>query len=322
MTNLLISRSCNQSCTYCFAVDYMSLPPDRQDRLFISLQDFEKCLDFLDRSNIQQVRLLGGEPTLHPHFPELIQRAYRPDRRILVFSNGYMPESAIQALESLPIESCTVIVNMSATPTALQPGNHDPRLQLLQRLGPRLQLGYNISRLDFHLDFLIPFILSTGCRKAVRLGLAQPTLSGANQHPSPKQYPQIGQKITQFAIRAAAKEVTIEFDCGFVRCMFSDQDLQTLGALQADLGWHCNPVLDIDPDGNVYHCLPLSTTWQAVLTPTSLASDLRAEFDHQFQPYRLAGIYRECSTCSFKIKGECSGGCLSSTMRRFKRASH
>lgn len=36
------------------------------------MEDFEWLLDFLKRSGENQVRLIGGEPTLHPQFIKFV----------------------------------------------------------------------------------------------------------------------------------------------------------------------------------------------------------------------------------------------------------
>lgn len=315
MTNILVSRTCNQSCAYCFASDYLADSYLEGSQPFLPLEAFDSRLEFLDRSEINQVRLLGGEPTLHPDFPELVHRAHLSHRHLLVFSNGWMPEAALQSLESLSPEECTVVINLSAGSNVdCEPA----RRQVIQRLGLRAQPGYNIYQPSFDLNYLIPLILETGCRRSVRLGLAQPALSASNQYLNPKQYPWVGQRIVQFALQAAREGIKIELDCGFVRCMFSEDDLKILKSIKADMGWHCSPILDIELEGHVFHCFPLSAAWQVELTSSDKASELRTRFSEKFKLYRLAGIYRQCSSCAYKLSQECSGGCLSATMLRFR----
>ena len=318
MANLLISRVCNGECAYCFAVEYLHEAASDQAGRFISLDAFEQRLDWLESSAIRQVRLLGGEPTLHPQFPALLARVTARQKPLLLFTHGWMPEQALQALEALPAEACRVIVNLNAR---LPGGNADEnearRRRVLERLGGRAQPGYNISQRKLHLEALIPLILETGCRKAIRLGLAQPTLGGTNAHLLPKHYRQVGAQIASFAEAAAEAGIVLEFDCGFVRCMFSESELETLHAAHADVGWRCNPVLDVDLDGRVFHCFPLAERFSAHLGEGRDAASLRAELETATRPYRQAGVFSECSSCLHKQQGICTGGCLASTIRRF-----
>ncbi len=53
-------------------------------------------------------------------------------------------------------------------------------------------------------------------------------LAGGNAYLHPKQYPAAGARIAAFARDAAAAGVALQFDCGFVRCMFADEDLEML----------------------------------------------------------------------------------------------
>lgn len=316
MTNLTISAVCNQNCPYCFAADYL-WQGEQPAQPFLDLNDFETSLAFLDRSGVDQIRLLGGEPTLHPQFARIIELAGQTGKRLLVFSNGLMPEPALASLEALPIAACTVLINVNA-PEEAGEVLHARRYATIRRLGKRVLPGFNIYRPDFQLDFLLPIIAETGCQPSIRLGLAHPCLSGDNQYIRPHQYAAIGQKLVHFARRAADAGVSLEFDCGFVRCMFSDSDLSTLKALKADVGWRCNPILDVGINGQVIYCYPLAGLGSLPLTPESDASTLRQTFITRTQAYRQAGIFKECSSCSFKSSGECAGGCLAIAMRRFR----
>lgn len=315
MANLAISAVCNQKCPYCFTVDHRN--ERGSDRDFLGLDDLDIRLNFLKRSDIGEARLIGGEPTLHPQFVELVECARKSGFEIVVFSNGLMPESALTCLASLPVAECTVLVNVN-DPAVAGKDIHAWRCATIERLGARALLGFNIYRPDFQLDFLLPMIAGTGCRPAIRLSMAQPCLSGNNRYIHPRQYVAVGTKIVSFARVAARSGVGLRFDCGFVRCMFSEQDLEALRSSSDDVGWRCNPILDVDIEGHVLHCYPLSGIGSLPLTPDTDAPALRSTFISRTHPHRQAGVFQECSSCPFKASGECPGGCLAVTLRRFR----
>jgi hypothetical protein len=315
VANLAISTVCNQNCPYCFTVDYLNKAGGHRE--FLDIDGFEKSLSFLERSGIEEIRLLGGEPTLHPQFIELIKRARKTGKRMVIFSNGLIPEAALSCLESLPVTECTVLVNVNA-PDIAGESIHARRYAAIRRLGERALLGFNIYQTNFQPDFLLPMIAEAGCKPAIRLGIAHPCLSADNQYIHPNQYVTIGKKIVHFARVAAKAGVTLEFDCGFVRCMFSDADLEILKAVGANVGWRCNPILDVSVEGQVIHCYPLFTLGSLPLALETDALVLRKDFESRTWAYRQAGVFRECSTCLFKVSGECPGGCLAVTVRRFR----
>lgn len=324
VANLSISTICNQNCAYCFTVDHLvdGNPAAAQDPLteqgFMPLDAFQQRVEFLKRSNIQDVRLLGGEPTLHPQFVELINRARAADMRVVVFTNGLVPEKALAALEGLSVDQCTIMVNVNQ-PSEPGPDNlFHQRRETLRRLGERALPGVNIYRLDCDIDFLLSLIDETDCKRTIRLGMAQPCLTGENRHIHPNQYRAVAVKIVHLARLAAKVGVKLDLDCGFVRCMFSDDDLDALRSAGANVGWKCNPILDVDIGGVVIHCYPLSRLARLPLTSESDAAALRRAFEARARPYRLAGVFKECSICPFKVSGECPGGCLAATIRRFR----
>lgn len=88
MSNLVISRVCNMNCPYCFAGGIMQTGRQPNDQCFISRADFSARLGYLKRSGINSVRLIGGEPTLHPQICELIKEGLRAGMQILIFTHG------------------------------------------------------------------------------------------------------------------------------------------------------------------------------------------------------------------------------------------
>ena len=317
MANLMLTTVCNLHCPFCFAAGELSRA--RAPGRFLSVAAFESRLDFLDRSGIGQVRLIGGEPTLHPRFPELVARALARGKQLLVFSHGLIPERSLRCLEALPIESCLVLINTNATyDGVLSTAAAHRRHVAMQRLGQRALPGFTIDKVDCDLKGILKLIAETGCRRTLRVGLAHPSLNGGNCSLHPQQYRAVGHKLAAFATEAADVSVKLEFDCGYVRCMFSSADLVALEAAGATIGWHCNPILDIGLDDLSIHCFPLGATACCSMNADTTATDLRTQLAQQVAAYRTAGIYAECTSCVYRARGECMGGCLAATVRRYR----
>jgi MoaA/NifB/PqqE/SkfB family radical SAM enzyme len=192
MANLAISAVCNQSCAYCFTVDHLEprgkQPASETRQSFMPKADLRERLDFLTRSGIDEVRFLGGEPTLHPDFVELVECAMAVAREITIFSNGLMPAKAVACLRSVPVDRCTVVVNVNEPRGSGGNGVYKTQCDTIRRLGERAMPGFNIYRIDFQPEFLLDLVAATGCVGNIRLSMAQPCLSGTNHYIHPSQY--------------------------------------------------------------------------------------------------------------------------------------
>lgn len=232
---------------------------------------------------------------------------------VTISTNGLTSADALTCLESLLPQAGTVVVHVSESVRGADKRIYAQEVDAIRRLGKRVSLGFSIGRTEFCAEYLLDLIAETGCRPTIRLSLAPRYPSDITQHIHPNQYRAVAVKVTRFARVAADVGVSLAFDCGFVRCMFSSAELETLRAAGADAGWWCNPMLGVDVTGNVLHCSPTTRLVNLPLAPT-LGGDLEA----RTRPYRQAGVYPECSTCPFKARGECPGGCLATTIRRFR----
>ena len=319
MANLVISSHCNVQCDYCFARHFLQSRASQSHNMFIREAAYQARLDFLERSGIKEVRLIGGEPGLHPQFSKLVQEAEKRAQTVVVFSNGTFNKQALETLEAIPPSQLTVMVNLAARlVTERQKGLRD---RALKRLGPRVHVGYTIQQVDFNANDLIPVILENNCRKAIRLGLAMPSLAGRTTYLTPREYPLVGDAIADLSRQASKEGIRVEFDCGFVRCMFRSEVLEELKSLGVCTEFRCSPVLDIDLEDEVSYCFPMAARFRAPFDPKIHADTVRKGFTEALQPFRQAGIYKECSSCSYKLNGICTGGCLAATVLRFKEAS-
>lgn len=308
MANLSITTDCNRQCGYCFAG---RLPSRNQLRR----EHFQRVLDLLERSGVEQVRLLGGEPTLHPDFPELAQCAVDRGFTIMVFSNGRMPEASLQALVNLPAERCGVLLNVRCPNDDTLADRRD-LAHVCQALGPRASVGINIYRPGLSLSFVLALIEEFQLRRSLRLGLAHPRLGGNNEFLRPKFYPLVGQDLLNLAYQTRECGVTLDLDCGFVPCMFPSEFWAVAGLTAADVGQRCGPIPDILPDLSAIHCYALGALERYPISGIGTVAELRQLHHARYRDARRLGIYRVCASCQFKQSGQCRGGCLAAAMRR------
>ena len=317
MANLMLTTKCNRHCSYCFAGN------DKQQinelSVHINRDFFEKYLEYLSRSDIHQARFLGGEPTLHPEFSDYLKLAYDRGFSILIFTNGFIPDTAMKAILRIPEDRINVLVNI--TPSC--PSDRielTPRLiTSLQKLGLRAYPGYTISHPDTQALFdIIRVIEQTDISRSIRLGLAHPSDWG-NDSLSPKQYRRVAEGLMPFFRKARNHSINVELDCGFVRCMFTEDDVREMEEMGTNFAWRCNPVIDILYDGSAVPCFPLSGSIRYRNVLDSRENDVFDFFTNELSTFRIAGVFPECSVCLMRATEKCSGGCLAGAINRMHK---
>ncbi len=315
MANISLTNECNRACSYCFAVKTKT--NDSEKNSFMTLHLFENILDFIERSGIRQVRLMGGEPTLHPEFSQIIEKVIVRHLDLVVFSNGFLSEAVVQLLEQIPNDQATILIN-TAIPGESLPEELRRQRNTFRRLGSNIMLGVNIHNRQQEFDFLISLIHKYNLIPKVRLGLAHPAPGETNHFLQPKFYPVIGEKICSFSKSARQNGIEIEFDCGFVHCMFPHDISELTGKNPQDIGQRCNPIPDILPDVNVLSCYPLHGLGE-ILSPIHHDSKwLQQQFTDRLAPFKQFGIYPQCTICDLFKRGDCLGGCKAITMTRLR----
>jgi organic radical activating enzyme len=321
VANIAITTGCSRSCDFCFApksAEHGATPPSLMSRA-----TFVGALDFVDRSGVNEVRLLGGEPTLHPHFVEFLSLALERGKPVRVFTNGTMSEPILEFVEKLDETRVIFLVNISSVTTA---DDAETLARVLQRLGPRSMLAVTVRRSRPNLvapfvsrqEDLFDTIDRYRLRRAIRLGIAHPRVGSLNAFLPPSQYTSAARSMAALVEQATARNVAVSLDCGIGPCIA--REVFRRGAWedsQASVG-QCNPVLDICPDGTVVPCFPLATLCSRRLDATATASAVRAEFEDALRVYRGVGVGKACAACQFKRSGRCFGGCLGAAMTRLR----
>ena len=323
MPNILLTQKCVRSCPYCFAEKHMSesFPED-----ILSWENLIYLADFLEASGERRFPILGGEPTLHPHFNDMVAYLLERNFDVNVFTSGIMSDHILKEAASmfnhLPFQKLSFICNLNdpqKTRTSL--AELESIKRFLKIMGDRVVPGFNIYRKDFELEFLFQYINEYGLHRNIRLGLSHPIAGRKNIFISLDEIDLIIRRI--FSYRPLFERLRIKpgLDCGFPMCRFSDDQLAWLYRFAGgkyDFG--CRPVIDIGPDMTVWSCFPLSSFHKKSIFEFN---SLKEIYDYYFSLHEkikveTGGIFEECDTCIIREDNICHGGCLAHNLSRFQ----
>jgi Radical SAM superfamily/4Fe-4S single cluster domain len=318
MANICITGVCNRACTYCFAG--MNVSGSARAVPYMTWETYLQALDYAQRSQADHVRILGGEPTLHPEFAAMVSEALARNLMVKVFSNGLMPERAVEFLQAVPQGKVIVLLNVNLLPGSGLPDVNGQQ-RVLERLGPAITVGLNIAHPCQSQPYpLLDLIRQYKLAPTMRVGIAHPRIGGSNQALHPRYYATVGRRLGSFMAHAKGEGISVGLDCGFVPCMFPEEAREILKEQHFGAS-PCIPVLDILTTGELISCYPLEALGQVPLSATADAAALRTLFESKLSQVRQTTLFPDCVECREYLSHVCPGGCLAASLRRLRGAS-
>jgi MoaA/NifB/PqqE/SkfB family radical SAM enzyme len=264
--DLYVTAQCNRRCAYCF------LPPDfLASGQRMSLDSFVGIVTWCRRQGVREITLLGGEPSLHPSFIDMVSMAAE-HLDVRVVTNGARRFRRLLEDGSIGRENLArVAVSLDTLEEAVQDrlrgrgAWHDAMatIELLQKC--KVRFDVNVTAVTPVLDgveALIDFAEQAGCRRVnvhwpSAMGIGS-TL-GADQIPDKSRWEYLVGRIRARVERRA--DFFVEIERGFL----AEDELLTACALTDFSN------LQIFPDGRAYRCGLLVD--QAEMASLSMAGD-------------------------------------------------
>ncbi|MDY0150722.1 MAG: radical SAM protein [Candidatus Cloacimonas sp.] len=311
MANIAITSICNRSCSYCFAKTDIST---KELPKYMSSDIFHRAVDLLLASGQKEIRIIGGEPFLHPQIHEFIDVVLKRQGTAMVFSNGLISEDNTTWLSSLSTQNLSFLANLSP----LDSYSSSQKILLerfLELCGDKIALSFNIFRPGMDCNYLIDYIVKFNLKRTIRIGIAHPNPAYSNSFLLPKHYKEVGQSIKEFEDRAKSSEIELVYDCGFVPCMFPGLASSSAAPFPTA---NCSPILDILTDGSVICCFPLARIYKTDIYQYASLAEMHLYFSDVLSKFDSVGIFKACNLCSFSQNYSCKGGCISHKIRRFR----
>ena len=185
--------------------------------------------------------------------------------------------------------------------------------RFFRRFAPVSCLSYTIFDLNASASHLFDLIDEYGLQRAIRTGIALPILHGGNSYIALDDYKRASDYLVRVASEAASRQIVMSMDCGFIACMFTDEQLGHLQRCGGELNFSCGAAVDIGPGLQAWNCFPL---FQVGRVDAMKASSLRELMDMLSAAVKAelgdaCGVKPECHTCDLMRRHLCEGGCAS-----------
>lgn len=314
MANIAINNYCNLDCKYCFASEMRD-----EKSTSISLDNFRAILNWLSRSPKNFVGIIGGEPTIHPKFKEILHEVNTYCRDVdtegVLFTNGIELEKFLPDIG----DRIGILLNVN-TPCSMSTDKWNKLISCLDHLDllcwfdRRVTVGCNIY-MDCDDYSFIWEIVRKYKLKHIRTSITAPNPKlnlGKEEY-----YTIMKPKLIEFCKKAIENDCGLGLDCNHIpSCYFTDEEKEIVyaaynrdGGREYDSPFFCEPVVDITPDFRASACFG-SYDPVDMRDFSDIDSLMRYLIFKKSYPRYVNNCTGKCTNCKKYELMECQGGCL------------
>lgn len=329
MANIMLTDACNLRCKYCFANEFVNHGSNE-----ITLTNFRKAADFIAAAGDRSLGLIGGEPTLHSHFKEILQYLISDDRfeRITLFTNGVLLDAYANELAHPKFRillNCNSPADIGETAYKKMCGN----LDLLIRghyMGDRITLGVNLYETTFDFSYLLELLKAYDLHH-VRMSLTVPNTEDKRIVAADDFFRQMKPGLLKFVCSMLENGILPHYDCNKLPvCMLTPEEIAEVVSRYERMDpalrrsrytsddssifseeSRCSPIVDIRQDLTAVRCFGLSACTKVSIADFKNVGDLRNYYLNTVDSYGAKLAASEgCAACYRQKTLKCTGGCL------------
>ncbi len=334
MANIMLTDSCNLHCPYCFANEFVNHSANE-----ISMENLKKAMDFIASGNETRLGLIGGEPTLHSQFREILQLIIADTRfnHVMLYTNGVKIDEFVKELSHPKFH---ILLNCN-NPSDMGKAEYERMCDNLELfinqyyMKERITLGINIYQDNFEYQYLLNLLRKYNYDH-VRMSIVVPNTSDKRKLDVKGYFRSVKPKFKDFVYTMLSNDILPHYDCNKMpACLLTSDEIgaftQLMEQKQKERARkklppinlphtdaaiyteevHCSPVIDIRQDLTAVRCFGLSDCTKVKITDFKNINDLRNYYLNEIDSYAFKlGISHGCMNCYRRKTLKCTGGCL------------
>ena len=309
--NIILTHKCNLGCEYCYEKGAELNYGD------ISLDNFEKILKWLRKNKKDKIILLGGEPTLHPDFRDILRISEGNKMRIAILTNMICNGKNIQAMVNYK-RYLVIQANINNPATYRGPSYalaYD-NIKRLYNAKCNVILRYNMYKDNYDFDNIVRIAKEINAR--IRFSAINSPVScqkGAKKNENFREmYPK--DKIIEFLDSCDKERVSAFFARPVPKCIFNQEEIRKYKKNAIKFKCYIGKNGDyaarlvVNPDLSIMGCYGVPIKGPAITSFKSI-KDLSDYYKGHYIRLRKIPLTQECVNCPDYLNDICQGGCLS-----------
>ena len=312
--NVMINTYCNLKCPYCFADNEITVCDEKT----MSMDVLEDIIELHKRNGAKRIRLIGGEPTIHPYFGAILDRLVSENyfENIHIFSNMTF-DKEVRDLLILSNESTRVSMLPNFNSIETTKDKYELVKENIIKLAKENMIntiGINLYDKDMDLQFLFDLVLESGV-KHIRWAITVPNHEIYSDFDFKGYFSQFYNLLIKLFRFCNENRITNRIDCNSIpQCAFDVDQIATLVRLKPDIfakKTNCNPVIDINPKLEAFRCFGLSDLYKTKVNKYTSVKNLERQIVSETKEFSDKLVLEECKDCDvYKFNGNVSCSCI------------
>lgn len=318
--NFIITKRCNKGCPYCFA--HQSRVEDPKGEM--TLDQFNKLIDDYQ---CEHIKLLGGEPTCHPQFKDILESVLQKGKSVTLISNFLFGEDIKDFLVNKLIQGYDIHFLVNSTDLDINNrikvwnDNYSSIYNTLYSIDKEESIScgitiYEKNSAEYYIQYLNFLYSNTPNIERLRISLNFPGDEINKDVYSVINNKSLGNIILCIFEWCLEHYIVPSPDCILFPCLFNNKEefkfikKYSNKELRFKCGYNGAPA-DLFSDGTVSFCYPLKDIINLDIKNYKSSKEIynALQTEYQIAKSRVC-LPEDCKKCEFKKCGMCEGPCL------------